>query len=95
MIVDDGTRLSFTSARLQDHGHPRRPVDRPEHADGTDALTSRQRDGDVIFHESFHDFGPAAWNLNAKIRFATTFITHNGEVQVDHGIYNDMPPDGC
>ena len=49
----------------------------------------------MIVHESFHDFGPAAWDLDAKIRFATTFKTMNGEVQVDHVIENDMPPSGC
>jgi len=48
-----------------------------------------------VVHESFHDYGVAAWDLDAKIRLSTTFITHNGEVQVDHGLFNDMPPDGC
>ena len=47
------------------------------------------------FHESFHDFGPTAWNPDSKIRFAVTFKTVNGEVQVDHTISNDMPPGGC
>ena len=51
--------------------------------------------GDLVVHESFHDYGVAAWDLDAKIRLSTTFITHNGEVQVDHGLFNDMPPDGC
>lgn len=54
-----------------------------------------QRDGDVIFHESFHDYGPAAWNPDAKIRFTTTFTTRNGEVIVDRFLGHDMPPDGC
>jgi len=97
VIVDDGTRLAIT------YGETFRITAIPD--DPTIASNTRQgtesghflikRNGDLVVHESFHDYGAAAWDLDAKIRLSTTFITHDGEVQVDHGIFNDMPPDGC
>ena len=97
VIVDDGIRLTVHYGEtFKITAIPDDPSIAPNTRSGTDALTFvAKRDGDTIFHESFHDFGPAAWNLNAKIRFATTFITHDGEVQVDHTVDNDMPPPGC
>jgi hypothetical protein len=97
VIVDDGTRLTVHfGEQFKIVAIPDDPSIAPNTRSGTDALTFvAKRNGDTIFHESFHDFGPAAWNLNAKIRFATTFITHDGEVQVDHTVDNDMPPPGC
>jgi|1186.fasta_scaffold18154_1 hypothetical protein len=97
VIVDDGTRLTVHYGEtFKILAIPDDPSIAPNTRQGTDALTFvAKRDGDTIFHESFHDFGPAAWNLNAKIRMSTTFITHDGEVQVDHSIVNDMPPPGC
>ena len=97
VIVDDGTRLSITSGEtFWVTAIPDDPTIASNTRHGTDAGHFQlQRDGDVIAHESFHDYGAAAWDPDAKIRLSTTFITHNGEVQVDHGIFNDMPPDGC
>lgn len=97
VIVDDGTRLSITSGEtFWVTAIPDDPTIASSTRHGTDSGHFQlQRDGDVIAHESFHDYGPAAWDPDAKIRLSTTFITHNGEVQVDHGIFNDMPPDGC
>jgi hypothetical protein len=97
VVVDDGTRLTIHfGEEFKITAIPDDPSIAPNTRQGTDALTFvAQRDGDVIFHESFHDFGAAAWDLDAKIRFSTTFITHNGEVQVEHTIDNDMPPPGC
>lgn len=97
VIVDDGTRLTVHyGSEFKITAIPDDPTIAPNTRQGTDALTFvAQRDGDTIFHESFHDFGPAAWDLDAQIRFSTTFITHDGDVQVDHTIDNDMPPPGC
>jgi hypothetical protein len=53
---------------------------------GADAGHFRvQRDGDVIYHESFHDFGPLPWDQDVvvKIRVRQTFVTVGGDVQVD------------
>ncbi len=53
------------------------------------------KDGSSIFHESFHDFGPAAWDPFAKIQLFVTFVYRDGEVAVDHVFGRDLPPDGC
>jgi hypothetical protein len=97
VIVDDGTRLSvafgetFRITAVPDD--PALPTDIRQ---GTDALHfTLKRDGDVLFHESFHDYGAAAWDPDAQIRYMTTFTTRDGEVLVDHSIVNDMPPPGC
>jgi hypothetical protein len=97
VVVDDGMKLTVHYGEtFKILAIPDDQSIAPNTRQGTDALTFvAKRDGDTIFHESFHDFGPAAWNLNAKIRMSTTFITHNGEIQVDHTIANDVPPAGC
>jgi hypothetical protein len=97
VIVDDGTRLAITFGEtFRITAIPDDPTIASNTRQGTDAgHFLLKRNGDLVVHESFHDYGVAAWDLDAKIRLATTFITHNGEVQVDHGIFNDMPPDGC
>ena len=97
VIVDDGSTLRITYGEtFRILVVPDDPTIATNTRHGTDAgHFIAQRDGDVIVHESFHDFGPAAWDLDAQIRFATTFKTMNGEVQVDHVIENDMPPPGC
>jgi hypothetical protein len=97
VIVDNGTWFNVTA--LETHKITVIPDD-PSIATQTRQVTSEfhfraQPDGDVIFHQSFHDFGPAAWDPDAKIRIATTFVTRDGEVIVDHWVVNDLPPDGC
>lgn len=61
---------------------------------GTGALSFNMlKDGKlIIFKESFHDFGPAAWDPFAKIQFFTTFFYRDGEVIVDHFFGRDLPP---
>ncbi len=97
VIVDDGSTLKVTFGEtFKILAIPDDPSIATNTRHGTDSgHFIAQRDGDLIVHESFHDFGPAAWDLDAKIRFATTFHTKDGEVQVDHVIENDMPPPGC
>ena len=53
------------------------------------------KDGTTIFHESFHDFGLAAWDPNAKIQLFTTLVYRDGQVVVDHTFGRDLPPPGC
>jgi hypothetical protein len=53
------------------------------------------KNGTVVTHESFHDFGAAGWVLSAKIHFFTTFVFANGEVRVDRTVVRDGPPPGC
>jgi hypothetical protein len=97
VIVDDGTHLTVhygetfhISAIPDDSSVP------PSTRQGTDSqVFVLLRNGDSVYHESFHDFGLAAWDLDAKIRFITTLTTKDGEVHVDHEILNDMPPPGC
>jgi hypothetical protein len=63
---------------------------------GTDAAHFRLlKDGTTIFHESFHDFGLAAWDPNAKIQLFTTVIYRDGQVVIDHTFGRDLPPPGC
>jgi hypothetical protein len=97
VIVDDGSTLKVAFGEtFKILAIPDDPSIATNTRNGTDAgHFIAQRDGDVIFHESFHDYGPAAWDLDAKIRFVTTFTTQNGEVHIDHMIQNDMPPPGC
>ena len=97
VIVDDGARLSITAGEtFWVTAIPDDPTIASNTRQGTDSGHFLiKRNGDLVVHESFHDYGVAAWDLDAKIRLSTTFITHNGEVQVDHGLFNDMPPDGC
>ena len=97
VIVDDGTRLAITFGEtFRITAIPDDPTIASNTRQGTDSGHFLiKRNGDLVVHESFHDYGVAAWDLDAKIRLSTTFITHNGEVQVDHGLFNDMPPDGC
>ena len=97
VIVDDGSTLKVTFGEtFKILAIPDDPSIATNTRHGTDSgHFIAQRDGDLIVHESFHDYGPAAWDLDAKIRFATTFHTKDGEVQVDHVIENDMPPPGC
>ena len=97
VVVDDGARLTLTYGEtFRITAVPDDPSIPTNTRQGSDALTFvLQRDGDVMFHESFHDFGPAAWDSDAQIRFVTVFTTRDGEVQVDHSIENDMPPSGC
>ena len=97
MIIDYGSSLKVTFGEtFKILAVPDDPSIATNTRHGTDAgHFIAQRDGDVIFHESFHDYGPAAWDLDAQIRFVTTFTTKNGEVHVDHLIENDMPPPGC
>jgi hypothetical protein len=97
VIIDDGSSLKVTFGEtFKILAVPDDPSIATNTRHGTDAgHFIAQRDGDVIFHESFHDYGPAAWDLDAQIRFVTTFTTKNGEVHVDHLIENDMPPPGC
>ena len=95
VIVDNGTWLNVNA-----HETFKITVvyDDPSIPTETRQVTSEihfraQPDGDEIFHNSFHDFGPAAWDPDAKIRIVTTFVTVDGEVLVDHTIENDTPPD--
>ena len=97
VIVDDGTRLAITSGEtFWVTAIPDDPTiaSNTRHGHGRGALPAqarrRRRRPRVVPR-----LRAAAWDLDAKIRLSTTFITHNGEVQVDHGIFNDMPPDGC
>jgi hypothetical protein len=53
------------------------------------------KNGTVVAHESFHDFGAAGWVLSAKIHFFTTFVFANGDVRVDRTAVRDGPPPGC
>ena len=64
---------------------------------GTGALSfNLLKDGTMeVFHESFHDFGHAAWDPNAKIHLSVTFVYRDGEVIVDHAFVRDGPPPGC
>ena len=63
---------------------------------GTDALVFNiPKDGTEIFHESFHDFGAAAWDPFAYIQLFTTFVYRDGQVIVDHSFGRDLPPEGC
>jgi hypothetical protein len=64
---------------------------------GTDALSFNLiKDGTVvIFKESFHDFGPAAWDPFAKIQYFRTFVYRDGAVLVDREFGRDLPPEGC
>jgi hypothetical protein len=97
VVVDDGTRLNVTFGEtfwievIPDD--PSLPVTTRK---GTDAgHFVALRDGDTIFHESFHDYGGAAWNPDAKIRTMYTFVTHDGEVDLKQFVVNDFPPEGC
>lgn len=65
---------------------------------GTDALQfSMTRGGVVVFHEAFHDFGPAAFRNgeDARIQLFVRFTSKDGNVIVDHFFGRDLPPDGC
>jgi hypothetical protein len=55
------------------------------------------KNGTVVTHESFHDFGAADWVPSDKIQmhFFTTFVFANGEVRVDRTVVRDGPPPGC
>jgi hypothetical protein len=97
VIVDDGVRLTLSYVEtFRITMYPDDTSIPVTTRQGTDALSLvLQRDGDSTFHESFHDFGWAAWNPDAHIRFVTIFTTVDGQVLVDHRIENDMPPPGC
>lgn len=97
VIIDNGTWFNITA-------HESLTItvipDDPSIASHTRQVTDAvhflaQPDGDVIYHESFHDFGPAPWDPDAKIRTAITYVTRDGEVMVDHWVVNDLPPDNC
>jgi hypothetical protein len=87
VVVDDGTWLNVTFGEsFTVTVTPDDPSIAPTTRRGSDAGHFRaQRDGDVIYHESFHDFGPLAWDQDVivKIRLQQTFVTVDGDVQVD------------
>jgi len=87
VIVDDGTWLNVTFGEaFTVTVTPDDPSIAPTTRRGSDAGHFRaQRDGDTIFHESFHDFGPLPWDPASvlKIRFRQTFVTVDGDVRVD------------
>jgi hypothetical protein len=68
------------------------PTVPPRERQGTDALTFHLiNNGPEIFHESFHDKN----TVFGDIFFMTTFVAINGEVQVDHTLARNPPPEGC
>ena len=68
------------------------PTVAPRDRQGTDANVFHLSDnGPVVFHESFHDRN-TDWG---DIFLTTTFVEVNGEVQVDHTLTRNLPPDGC
>ena len=96
VVVDNGTWLNINSYETFKitviYDDPSIPTE-------TRQVTSEihfraQPDGDAVFHKSFHDFGPATWDPDAKIRYITTFNIVDGEVIVDNTIEHDMPPEG-
>ena len=98
MIVDDGERLEVTFGEtFRISAFPDDPAIPTDTRQGTDAglFIASSATATSSYHESFHDYGAAAWDLDAKIRLMTTFTTRDGEVQVDHAIVNDLPPPGC
>jgi len=97
IIIDGGTWLNVTS--YETHWITVVPDD-PSLATTTRQVTAvihfrAQADGDVVFHQSFHDFGVEPWDPDAKIQFRATFVTRNGEVMVDRSFSHDEPPAGC
>lgn len=99
VIVDDGTWLNVTFGEtFWITVIPDDPSIATTTRKGTDVGHFRaKRNGDTIFHESFHDYGPVPWDQDVvpRIRYITTFTTVNGEVRVDHTITNDIPPEAC
>jgi hypothetical protein len=97
VIVDQGDSVHVTYGEtfhiLAVPDDPSVPSDTRQ---GTDALVfNLLKDGTEIFHESFHDFGAAAWDPFAKIQFFVTFVYRDGEVVVEHQFGRDLPPEGC
>jgi hypothetical protein len=99
VVVDDGTMLHV---QFMETFQVRMIWDDPTMPDGyrqgTDALTFQlTRNGTQVFHESFHDFGPAAFlgGADAQIQLFVTFVAKDGVVRVDHFFARDLPPDGC
>jgi hypothetical protein len=97
VIVDQGDSLHVTFGEtfkiLMVPDDPSLPTQTRQ---GTDALVfNLLKNGTVVFHESFHDYGPSAWMPFAKIRVSVTFVYVNGEVLVDHALIHDPPPPGC
>ena len=99
VVVDDGTMLhvqfteTFQVQMIWDD-----PTMPDGYRQGTDALTFQlTRNGTQVFHESFHDFGPAPFlgGADAHIQFFATFVAKDGVVRVDHSFGRDLPPDGC
>jgi hypothetical protein len=97
--IDDGTMLhvqfmeTFWVEMLWDD--PSIPEGQRQ---GTDTLTFQMpRNGTVVFHESFHDFGPAPFldGADAYIQAFVTFVAKDGVVRVDHSFGRDLPPEGC
>ena len=87
VVVDDGVTLKVTYGETFWYTEtPDDPAYAPATHQGTDALVFiLKRDGDELFHESFHDFGPTMWNPDSKIRFAVTFKTANGQIAARDG----------
>jgi hypothetical protein len=87
VIVDHGDWLNVTFGEsFTITVTPDDPLIAPTTRRGSDAGHFRmQRDGDVIYHESFRDFGPLPWQpaSTLKIRVRQTFVTVDGNVRVD------------
>jgi hypothetical protein len=87
VIVDDGEWLNVTFGEsFEVTVTPDDPAVATTTRRGADAGHFRiQRDGDVVYHESFHDFGPLPWDQDTtvKIRTRQTYLTVNGDVQLD------------
>ena len=99
VVVDDGTMLhvnyteTFRIRTIWDYN-----LFPDGERQGTGALTFQiTRSGNEIFHESFHDFGPAPFadGSDVKIHLFTTFVAQDGVLRVDHVFGRDLPPEGC
>ena len=97
VLVDHGDRFHFTyNAAFEILVVPDDPAVPSHSRRGTEVLSFHLlKDGSEIFHQSFHDFGPAAWMPFAKIRINVTFVVRDGQVVVDHAVVHDEPPPGC
>ena len=92
VIVDNGTWLNVTAGETSTITVIPDDPSIPTYARQVTGVFHfrAQPDGDEIFHQTFHDFGPYL-----KIRVLWTYITRDGEVTVDHTIIGDQPPAGC